>query len=104
MKGIGPESYQQSGFTTKVEGLWTIGRSAVLVVKIQSAAGEAIWFRLNGKIVQENNDRDATDPQVIEVELLRVAVLVANEEVALFITQKLRRLAIRQTLAEVILK
>ena len=39
---------------------------------------------------------------MIEVELLRVAILVANKEVSLFITQKLRPLAIRQTLTEVI--
>ena len=39
---------------------------------------------------------------MIEVELLCVAILVADEEVSLFITQKLRPLAIRQAITKVI--
>ena len=47
-------------------------------------------------VVQENDDRDPPHSQVIEIELFRVAVLVANEKVAFLITQKLRRLAVRE--------
>src|SRR6185369_2748339 len=40
-------------------------------------------------------------PEVIEIELMGIAVLVANKEVAFFITQELRSLAIVQLQTEV---
>ena len=41
---------------------------------------------------------------MIEVELPRIAVLMAHEKIAFLVTQELRRLAIVQCLAEMLLE
>ena len=89
VKRVGLECDQQSGFTHQ-------RKRRRRIIKGQRAAGEGV--------VQKRDDRYPPDSQVIEVELMCVAVLVTNEEVALFITQKLGLLATCQTRTEVVLQ
>ena len=81
--------HQQSGFTPQ-------RKLRRRVVEIQPTAGE--------RVIQKYDDRYPPDSQVIEVELVGVAVLVTNEEVTLFITQKLGPLAVCQTRTKVVLQ
>lgn len=89
VKSVGLEGDQQARFTLQ-------RKCRRRVVKIQRAAGEGV--------IQKHDDRYPPDSQVIEVELMCVAVLVTNEEVAFFITQKLGPLAVSQTRTKVVLK
>ena len=97
VKRLGGERDQQTRFAFETKGRG-------LVIKIQYAAAETTVSRFRCVVVKENYDRDPPDAQVIEVELSRVAVLMTHKEVALFVTQKLRRLAIMQSLTEVLLE
>ena len=90
MKRVGREGDQQSGFTHQ-------RKRRRLIVKVQRAAGEYESFKNTTIDIRRT-------PQVIEVELMRVAVLVTNEEVALFITPKLGPLAVRQARTKVVLE
>jgi len=87
MKNVRLERDEQSGLTHQRE-------CRRLIVKGERATGE--------RVIQKHDDRYAPDSQMIEVALMRVAVLVTNEEVAYFITQKLRRLAVCQSRGEVV--
>ena len=89
VKRVGFERDQHSGFSHQ-------RKRRRRIVKIQRAAGE--------RVIQKHDDRYPPDPQVIEVELMRVAVLVTNEEVALLVTQKLRPLAVGQADTKVVLE
>ena len=87
MKRICLEGNEQAGFAHQ-------RKRRRLIVKIQRAAGE--------RIIQKYDERNPPDSQVIEIELMRVAVLVTNKEVAFFITQKLGTLALCQTRTKVV--
>lgn len=80
------ESDKQSGFACQRKG-------AGLIVKVQRATTELI--------TQKHNDRDTADAQMVEIDLLSVAVLMTNEKVARLIAQKLRALAISEALTKV---
>ena len=88
VKGVSLESDKHAGVAVKSEAV-----RARFVVKAQRASGE--------RIIQKHDDGDPPDPQMIEIELRGIAVLMTNKKVAWFITQKLRPLAIGETVSEV---
>ena len=98
---LGRERDQQTLFTENRNWIGSTGWHVVFVVKVQRAAAVAVLLWLNGVVVQKHDHRDAADAQVIEFEHVRIAILVANEEVSRFITEKLGLLAVSQRLSEV---
>jgi hypothetical protein len=97
VKRLGSERDQHPSFAMQSKTVWTVGFG-----KVQRTATKAFRLWFTGEVIQKDDDRYSSYSQVIEVELMGVAILVANEKVTVLITQKLRPLTIVQSQMKVL--
>ena len=96
VKCVGRERDKQARLTEQRRRSRTTWRSVVVLVQVQRASAVAILLWLRRIIIEKHDQRDATNTQMIELELVGVAVLMPHEEIAWFVTQKLWLLAVGQ--------